>query len=73
MIRLMPSVTPVPMCDRTRGSTTRRIVVIFVLPSANAASRMCIGTDCRPSRVAAKTGGSASSDIMIPAIANERP
>ncbi len=47
--------------------------MIRVLPSANAASRMCAGTACRPSLVAAKTGGIASSDIIAPAARNERP
>ncbi len=55
------------MFERTLGSSTRRIVAIRVLPSANAASRMCAGTACSPSRVAANSGGSAISDIIAPA------
>ena len=31
------------------------------------------GTDCSPSRVAPKTIGSAMSDIIAPAVRNERP
>ena len=73
MMRLIPSVTPVAMFERTLGSSTRRIVVMRVLPSANAASRRCVGTACRPSRVAAKIGGRAISDIIAPAARNERP
>ena len=73
MMRLTPSVTPVAMFERTLGSSTRRIVVMRVLPSAKAASRMCVGTACSPSRVAAKIGGSAISDIIAPAAMNERP
>ena len=66
MMRLMPSVTPVAMFERTLGSSTRRIVAMRVLPSAKAASRMCAGTACRPSRVAVNIGGSAISDIIAP-------
>ena len=73
MMRLMPSVTPVAMFERTLGSSTRRIVAMRVLPSANAASRMCAGTACSPSRVAVKIGGSAISDIIAPAAMNELP
>ena len=61
------------MFERTLGSSTRRIVAMRVLPSANAASRMCAGTACRPSRVAVNSGGSAISDIIEPAAMNERP
>ena len=73
MMRLTPSVTPVAMFERTLGSSTRRIVAIRVLPSAKAASRMCVGTARRPSRVAMNSGGSAISDIIAPAAMNERP
>ena len=73
MIRLMPSVTPVAMLARTLGSSTRRIVAIRVLPSANAASRMCAGTPCRPLRTETKIGGSAISDIIAPAARNDLP
>ena len=73
MMRLTPSVTPVAMFERTLGSSTRRIVAMRVLPSAKAASRMCAGTACRPSRVAVNIGGSAISDIIAPAAMNERP
>ena len=44
-----------------------------VLPSAKAASRMCAGTACSPSRVAVKSGGSAISDIIAPAAMNDLP
>ena len=73
MMRLIPSVTPVAMFERTPGSSTRRIVVMRVFPSAKAASRMWPGTACSPSRVAAKIGGRAISDIIAPAAMNERP
>ena len=43
MMRLIPSVTPVATFERTLGRSTRRIVVIRVLPSANAASRRWAG------------------------------
>ena len=73
MMRLMPSVTPVAMLARTLGSSTRRIVAMRVLPSAKAASRMCAGTACRPSRVATNSGGSAISDIIAPAARKDLP
>ncbi len=73
MMRLTPSVAPVAMFERTLGSSTRRIVAIRVLPSAKAASRMCAGTACSPSRVATYSGGSAISDIIAPAAMNDRP
>ena len=52
-MRPMPSAVPVAMPGRAAGSSTRRIVAAFVLPSAYEASRTCRGIACSASRVRA--------------------
>ena len=73
MIRPIPSTTPVAMPGRIDGSSTWRIVVARVLPSASEPSRRRGGSACSASRVEPTTSGSASSAITIPAAKNERP
>ena len=47
MMRLMPSVTPVAMFERTLGSSTRRIVAAARLAERVARPRACApGTAC---------------------------
>ena len=73
MIRPMPSTMPLAMLGLIEGSSTRRIVVARVLPSAYEASRRRGGSCASASRVAPTTSGSASSDIMMPATKNDCP
>ena len=68
-----PIIEPVMMSGRTAGSSTRRIVAIFVLPTAYEASRTWLGIACRPSRTLVTTSGSASSDSIAPAGKNPLP
>ena len=69
-----PSAAPVEMFGRTAGSRTRRIVAILRLAQRRRTPRArARGIACRPSRVAPKTIGSAISDIIAPAVRNERP
>ena len=67
MIRPMPSTMPLAMPGRIAGSSTLRIVVARVLPSAKDASRRRPGSCVSASRVAPTISGSASTDMHAPA------